>query len=55
MSARWRSFWASSIEVLEKLIGEQYKGKDKLIAPNHQALHLGYDHARNESCRASAA
>ena len=35
-------------EVLEKLIGEQYKGKDALIAPNHQALRMGYDHARTE-------
>ncbi len=34
-------------EVLEKLIGEQYKGKDALIAPNHQALRMGYDHARD--------
>ena len=33
------------IEVLKKLIGEQYKGKDALIAPNHQALRLGHDHA----------
>jgi 2-oxoglutarate ferredoxin oxidoreductase subunit alpha len=33
------------IAVLEKLIGEQYKGKDALIAPNHQALRLGHDHA----------
>jgi 2-oxoglutarate/2-oxoacid ferredoxin oxidoreductase subunit alpha len=31
--------------VLEQLIGEQYKGKDALIAPNHQALRLGYDYA----------
>jgi len=30
---------------LEKLIGEQYKGKDKLIAPNIHALHLGREHA----------
>jgi 2-oxoglutarate ferredoxin oxidoreductase subunit alpha len=30
---------------LEKLIGEQYQGKDKLIAPNVHALHLGRDHA----------
>ncbi len=36
------------IEVLEKLIGEQYRGKDALIAPNHQALRMGYDHARTE-------
>src|ERR1700729_3059257 len=35
------------IAVLEKLIGEQYKGKDALIAPNHQALRLGYEHARD--------
>ena len=32
--------------VLEQLVGEQYKGKDKLIAPNHQALRLGRDYAR---------
>ncbi len=32
---------------LEKLIGEQYKGKDKLIAPNIHALHLGRDYARS--------
>ena len=35
-------------EVLEKLIGEQYKGKDALIAPNHQALRMGYEHARDQ-------
>jgi 2-oxoglutarate ferredoxin oxidoreductase subunit alpha len=34
--------------VLETLIGEQYKSKPALIAPNHQALHLGYEHARTE-------
>src|SRR5262249_1298757 len=34
-------------EVLEKLIGEQYKGKDALIAPNHKALHVGHDYARD--------
>lgn len=32
---------------LEKLIGEQYKGKDKLIAPNIHALHLGRDYAKS--------
>ncbi|MDP1538336.1 MAG: 2-oxoacid:acceptor oxidoreductase family protein, partial [Burkholderiales bacterium] len=31
---------------IEKLIGEQFKGKDKLIAPNVHALHLGLDYAR---------
>ncbi|MDX5360075.1 MAG: 2-oxoacid:acceptor oxidoreductase subunit alpha [Alphaproteobacteria bacterium] len=32
--------------VIEELIGKQYKGKDKLIAPNIRAVGLGYDHAR---------
>src|SRR5246500_5547095 len=36
------------LEVLEKLVGEQYKSKQALIAPNHQALRMGYDHARTE-------
>ena len=31
--------------MVEKLIGEQYKGKDKLIAPNIKALHIGRDYA----------
>jgi 2-oxoglutarate ferredoxin oxidoreductase subunit alpha len=34
------------IAEMEKLIGEQFKGKDKLIAPNHEALHIGYDYAK---------
>jgi len=34
------------ITAVEKLIGEQYKAKEALIAPNHQALHLGYDYAK---------
>ena len=33
------------VEVLEKLIGEQFKGKDKLIEPNIHALHMGRDYA----------
>ena len=32
-------------QVIEQLIGEQFQGKDKLIAPNVHALHLGRDHA----------
>ena len=32
-------------EVIEALIGEQFRGKDKLIAPNVEALHLGRDYA----------
>ncbi len=38
-------------EVVEKLFGEQYKGKEKLLASNVQALHLGCDFAR-ENLRA---
>lgn len=33
-------------EVVEKLFGEQYKGKEKLLASNVQALHLGRDFAK---------
>ena len=33
------------VKVVEQLIGEQYKGKDKLIAPNIKALHIGRDYA----------
>ncbi|MFA6266876.1 MAG: 2-oxoacid:acceptor oxidoreductase subunit alpha [Pseudolabrys sp.] len=32
------------VKVVEQLIGEQYKGKDKLIAPNVKALHIGRDY-----------
>ena len=33
-------------EAIEKLFSEQYKGKEKLLASNVQALHLGLDFAR---------
>ncbi|HOK11844.1 MAG TPA: 2-oxoacid:acceptor oxidoreductase family protein, partial [Ottowia sp.] len=33
-------------QVIEQLLGEQYKGKEKLIASNVQALNLGRDFAR---------
>jgi 2-oxoglutarate ferredoxin oxidoreductase subunit alpha len=33
------------VKVLETLIGEQYKGKDRLIEPNIKALHIGRDYA----------
>jgi 2-oxoglutarate ferredoxin oxidoreductase subunit alpha len=33
------------VAVIETLIGEQYKGKDKLIGPNVHALHIGRDWA----------
>jgi 2-oxoglutarate/2-oxoacid ferredoxin oxidoreductase subunit alpha len=32
-------------EAVEALIGAQFKGKDKLIAPNVKALHMGRDYA----------
>lgn len=32
--------------VVEKLIADQYRGKDKLIGANVNALKLGYDHAQ---------
>ncbi len=36
---------------LEKLVGEQYKGKEKLIAPNIHALHLGREYTQaNFTC-----
>jgi 2-oxoglutarate ferredoxin oxidoreductase subunit alpha len=39
------------VPAIEKLIGEQYKGKDKLIGPNVHALHLGRDWAlQNLKC-----
>jgi 2-oxoglutarate ferredoxin oxidoreductase subunit alpha len=34
------------IAAIETLIGEQFQGKDKLIAPNVHALHLGRDYAK---------
>jgi 2-oxoglutarate/2-oxoacid ferredoxin oxidoreductase subunit alpha len=33
------------VAVIEKLIGEQFRGKDKLIQPNIRALHMGRDYA----------
>ncbi|TFY98722.1 2-oxoacid:acceptor oxidoreductase subunit alpha [Ramlibacter rhizophilus] len=33
-------------EVIEKLLAEQYRGKEKLLASNVRALHLGRDFAR---------
>ncbi|MEJ0069505.1 MAG: 2-oxoacid:acceptor oxidoreductase subunit alpha [Pseudomonadota bacterium] len=33
------------VPAIETLIGEQFKGKDKLIAPNIHALHMGRDYA----------
>ncbi|NZA26951.1 2-oxoacid:acceptor oxidoreductase subunit alpha [Luteimonas sp. SJ-92] len=34
-------------EVIETLIGEQYRGKEKLLGPNVAALHLGRDWVRD--------
>src|SRR6476619_6643355 len=33
------------VKTVEQLIGEQYKGKDRLIEPNVKALHIGRDYA----------
>jgi 2-oxoglutarate ferredoxin oxidoreductase subunit alpha len=39
------------IGAVEKLIGEQFKGKDRLIQPNLRALRLGYEDAKQRfSC-----
>ncbi len=39
------------VAAIEKLIGEQFKGKDKLIQPNLHALNLGRDYAlKNLQC-----
>ena len=35
------------IAVVEKLIAEQYRGKDRLTAPNLRALRIGFDDARS--------
>ncbi|MDF3062578.1 MAG: 2-oxoacid:acceptor oxidoreductase subunit alpha [Microvirga sp.] len=33
------------IAEVEKLVAEQFRGKDKLIPPNYEALHMGRDYA----------
>jgi 2-oxoglutarate ferredoxin oxidoreductase subunit alpha len=33
---------------VEKLVAEQYKGKEKLLEPNLKALHMGCDYARDK-------
>ncbi len=33
------------VKAIEGLLADQFKGRDKLIAANHQALRLGYDYA----------
>jgi 2-oxoglutarate ferredoxin oxidoreductase subunit alpha len=35
------------IAEIEKLVGEQYQGKEKLLEPNVKALHMGRDFARS--------
>ena len=34
------------VAAIEKLIADQFQGKDKLIAPNVKALHMGIDYAK---------
>ncbi|MDE1931171.1 MAG: 2-oxoacid:acceptor oxidoreductase subunit alpha, partial [Alphaproteobacteria bacterium] len=36
------------VAAIEQLIGEQYKGKEKLFAPNRDALHMGHDYAAKQ-------
>lgn len=36
------------VEMVESLIDKQYAGKEKLLASNHKALHLGYDFAQRQ-------
>ena len=36
------------VDEVERLIGEQFRGKDKLISPNIEALTMGREHAREE-------
>ncbi|MEM1197848.1 MAG: 2-oxoacid:acceptor oxidoreductase subunit alpha [Pseudomonadota bacterium] len=39
------------VDVLESVVSSQFKGKDKLIAPNLKALHMGRDYIRdNYAC-----
>src|ERR1051326_8494418 len=40
------------VHEIEKLIGEEFKGKDKLIAPNLEALRIRRDYAREQIGRA---
>ncbi len=40
-------------EVIEGLIAEQYRGKEKLLAANREALQLGMDHARENLSKPS--
>ena len=35
------------IEIIERLIAEQFRSKPKLVGPNLKALHIGRDHARD--------
>ena len=35
------------IPVIEELIAEQFKGKERLIPANYEALHMGWDYAAN--------
>jgi 2-oxoglutarate ferredoxin oxidoreductase subunit alpha len=36
------------LECVERLIGEQYKGKEKLLEPNVKALRMGHDYAAKD-------
>jgi 2-oxoglutarate/2-oxoacid ferredoxin oxidoreductase subunit alpha len=40
------AFFEIEFEVLQQLLGEQFKGKEKLIEPNVKALKMGVDYVR---------
>lgn len=40
------AFFEIEFEVLQQLLGEQFKGKEKLIEPNIKALKMGVDYVR---------
>ena len=43
ISARCRRCWRWTWPRSRQLLGEQFRGRDKLIAANVQALHMGRD------------
>ena len=45
---RWRRCWTWTSPAIEQLLADQFKGRDKLIAANVQALHMGIDWVREQ-------
>ena len=46
MSARSRRCFDIEFDVLENQIGEQFKGKERLIEPNIKSLKMGVDYVQ---------